>query len=141
MRNMYYYMLFSRVGAVIIQVSDMKKSLKFYKETLGLPLKTQSEDWTEFFNSGTVVALHRADNKEQVNSGKGMLLGFTVYDFETVVKNLKENRVTFLKEPTEESFGKHTVIKDPDGHLISIAQIKRKPTEDEFDLFGLLGAE
>jgi hypothetical protein len=25
--------------------------------------------------------------------------------------------------------------------LISIAQIKRKPTEDEFDLFGLLGAE
>jgi catechol 2,3-dioxygenase-like lactoylglutathione lyase family enzyme len=134
-------MLFSRVGAVIIQVSDMKKSLKFYKETLGLPLKTQSEDWTEFFNSGTVVALHRADNKEQVNSGKGMLLGFTVYDFETVVKNLKENKVTFLKEPNEESFGKHTVIKDPDDHLISIAQIKRKPTEDEFDLFGLLGAE
>jgi catechol 2,3-dioxygenase-like lactoylglutathione lyase family enzyme len=115
--------------------------LKFYKETLGLPLKTQSEDWTEFFNSGTVVALHRADNKEQVNSGKGMLLGFTVYDFETVVKNLKENKVTFLKEPNEESFGKHTVIKDPDDHLISIAQIKRKPTEDEFDLFGLLGAE
>jgi catechol 2,3-dioxygenase-like lactoylglutathione lyase family enzyme len=134
-------MLFSKVGAVIIQVSDMKKSLKFYKETLGLPLKTQSEDWTEFFNSGTVIALHRANNKEQVNSGKGMLLGFTVYDFETVVKNLKENKVIFLKEPTEESFGKHTVIKDPDDHLISIAQIKRKPTEDEFDLFGLLGAE
>ena len=138
---MCYYMLFSKVGAVIIQVSDMKKSLKFYKETLGLPLKTQSEDWTEFFNSGTVIALHRANNKEQVNSGKGMLLGFTVYDFETVVKNLKENKVIFLKEPTEESFGKHTVIKDPDDHLISIAQIKRKPTEDEFDLFGLLGAE
>jgi lactoylglutathione lyase len=54
-----------------------------------------------------------------------MLLGFTVYDFETVVKNLKENKVNFLKEPTEESFGKHTVIKDPDDHLITIAQIKR----------------
>ena len=40
-----------------------------------------------------------------------MLLGFTVYDFKTVVRNLKENRVTFLKEPTEESFGKHTDIK------------------------------
>jgi hypothetical protein len=38
-----------------------------------------------------------------------MLLGFTVYDFETVVKNLKGNKVTFLKEPTEELFGKHTV--------------------------------
>jgi lactoylglutathione lyase len=119
----------------------MEKSSKFYNETLSLPLKTKSKDWTEFFNSGTVVALHRANNKEQVNSGKGMLLGFTVYDFETVVKNLKENKVSFFKEPAEESFGMHTIIKDPDDHLISIAQIKRKPTEDDFDLFGLLGAE
>ena len=134
-------MLFSKVGAVIIQVSNMEKSLKFYNETLDLTLKTQSKDWTEFFNSGTVVALHRANNKEQVDSGRGMLLGFTVYDFESVVKILKENKVEFFKEPTEESFGKHTIIKDPDDHLISIAQIKRKPTEDEFDLFGLLGAE
>ena len=134
-------MLFSKVGAVIIQVSNMEKSLKFYNETLDLTLKTQSKDWTEFFNSGTVVALHRANNKEQVDSGKGMLLGFTVYDFESVVKILKENKVEFFKEPTEESFGKHTIIKDPDDHLISIAQIKRKPTEDGFDLFGLLGAE
>ena len=134
-------MLFSKVGAVIIQVSNMEKSLKFYNETLELTLKTQSKDWTEFFNSGTVVALHRANNKEQVDSGKGMLLGFTVYDFESVVKILKENKVEFFKEPTEESFGKHTIIKDPDDHLISIAQIKRKPTEDGFDLFGLLGAE
>ena len=138
---MCYYMLFSRVGAVIIQVSDMEKSSNFYKDTLVLPLKTQSKDWTEFFSSGTVVALHRANNKEQVDSGKGMLLGFTVYEFETVVKNLKQNNVDFFKEPTEESFGKHTIIKDPDDHLISIAQIKRKPTEDEFDLFGLLGTE
>jgi hypothetical protein len=34
----------------------------------------------------------------------------------------------------------HTIIKDPDNNLISIAQIKRKPTE-EFDLMGLLGAD
>jgi lactoylglutathione lyase len=134
-------MLFSKVGAVIIQVSDMEKSSKFYNEILNLPLKTQSKDWAEFFNSGTVVALHRANNKEQVYSGKGMLLGFTVYDFEAVVENLKKNKVDFFKRPTEESFGKHAIIKDPDEHLISIAQIKRKPTEDEFDLFGLLGAE
>ena len=134
-------MLFPRVGAVIIQVSDMEKSSKFYNDTLGLPMKTQSKDWTEFFSSGTVIALHRANNKEQVYSGKGMLLGFTVYDFETVVENLNETKFDFFKEPTEESFGKHTIIKDPDYHLISIAQIKRKPTEDEFDLFGLLGAE
>jgi lactoylglutathione lyase len=133
-------MLFTKVGAVIIQVSDMEKSTEFYKEILELPLKSQSKDWTEFFSSGTVVALHQAKKKEQVDSGKGMLLGFTVYEFEDVVKRLQENKVEFFKKPTEESFGMHTIIKDPDNHLISIAQIKRKPTE-EFDLMGLLGAD
>ena len=103
-------MLFSRVGAVIIQVSDMEKFSNYYEDTLGVPLKTQSKDWTEFFSNGTVVALHRANNKEQVDSGKGMLLGTS--KFETVVKNLKQNNVDFFKEPTEESFGKHTIIKD-----------------------------
>jgi hypothetical protein len=44
-----------------------------------------------------VVALLRANNKEQVDSGKGMLLGFTVYDFESVVKILKENKVEFFR--------------------------------------------
>jgi lactoylglutathione lyase len=133
-------MLFTKVGAVIIQVSDMEKSTEFYKEILELPLKSQSKDWTEFFSSGTVVALHQAKKKEQVDGGKGMLLGFTVYEFEDVVKHLQENKVEFFKKPTEESFGMHTIIKDPDNHLISIAQIKRKPTE-EFDLMGLLGAD
>jgi hypothetical protein len=42
---------------------------------------------------------------------------------------------TVFKKPTDESFGKHTIIKDPDNHLISLAQIRRKPIEDEFDLW------
>jgi len=48
--------------------------------------------------------------------------------------------VKFFKEPKEESFGKHAIIEDPDGHLISIAEIKSAPTEG-FDLMGLIGAE
>jgi hypothetical protein len=32
------------------------------------------------------------------------------------------------------------IIKDPDGHLISIAEIKAKSTEG-FDLIGFFGAE
>jgi lactoylglutathione lyase len=36
--------------------------------------------------------------------------------------------------------GKHAIIEDPDGHLISITEMKSKAA-DEFDLLGLLGAE
>ena len=59
--------LFKKVGAVILLVSDMEKSVKVYR----LPIKSQSEEWTEFFNSGTVIALHPR-RKAKVNPGIGV---------------------------------------------------------------------
>ena len=133
-------MSFKRVGAVILLVSDMENSIKFYKETLNLPLKSQSEDWTEFFSNGTVLALHPAKKKNTSKTGSNTLIGFMVDDLDATAKYLNEKNVKFFKEPKDEPFGKHAIIQDPDGHLISIAQMESKSME-EFDLLGLLGAE
>jgi lactoylglutathione lyase len=131
---------FGKVGAVILLVSNMDKSVKFYRDTMGLPLKTKSKDWTEFFNKDTVLALHPAKKKSGIKTGSGMLVGFEVSDIDATVKKLKTKKVKFYKKPTEEPFGKHAIVKDPDGHLISIAEIKSKATEG-FDLIGFFGAE
>jgi lactoylglutathione lyase len=131
---------FNRVGAVILLVSNMEKSVKFYRDTLGLPIKTRSKDWTEFFNNDTVMALHPAKKKSNIKTGSGMLVGFEVGDLEATMKKLKEKKVKFFKKPKEEPFGKHAIVQDPDGHLISIAEIKEKSAEG-FDLLGLIGAE
>jgi predicted enzyme related to lactoylglutathione lyase len=133
-------MSFKRVGAVILLVSDMENSIRFYKETLNLPLKSQSEDWTEFFSNGTVLALHPAKKKNTSKTGSNTLIGFMVDDLDATAKYLNEKNVKFFKEPKDEPFGKHAIIQDPDGHLISIAQMESKSME-EFDLLGLLGAE
>ena len=133
-------MSFSKVGAVILLVSNMENSVKFYRDTLGLPVKTKSKDWTEFFNNNTVLALHPAKRKSAIKTGSGMLVGFEVSDLDSSVKKLKDKKVRFYKKPKQEPFGKHAIIKDPDGHLISIAEIKAKSTEG-FDLLGFFGAE
>ena len=134
-------MPFRKVGAVILLVSNMEKSIKFYSETLELPIKTRSKDWTEFFNNDTVLALHPAPKKKTIlKTGSGTLVGFEVTDLDSTVKKLKERRVKFFKRPKEEPFGKHAIVQDPDGHLISIAELKEKLTEG-FDLLGLIGAE
>lgn len=133
-------MVFRKVGAVILLVSNMEKSIKFYKDTLGLPVKTKSKDWTEFFNKDTVLALHPAKKKGKIQAGSGMLIGFEVSDLDATVKSLKAKRVKFFKKPKEEPFGKHAIIQDPDGHLVSIAEIREKSAEG-FDLLGLIGAE
>ena len=138
---MYACLTFRKVGAVILLVSNMEKSIKFYSDILELPVKTRSKDWTEFFNNDTVLALHPAPKKKKtLKTGSGSLVGFEVTDLGSTVKKLKEKRVKFFKRPKEEPFGKHAIVQDPDGHLISIAELKEKSSEG-FDLLGLIGAE
>ncbi len=139
---MYASLTFRKVGAVILLVSNMEKSIKFYSDTLELPVKSRSKDWTEFFNNDTVLALHPAPEKKKKMSktGSGTLVGFEVTNLDSTVKKLKEKRVKFFKRPKEEPFGKHAIVQDPDGHLISIAELKGKSSEG-FDLLGFIGAE
>jgi catechol 2,3-dioxygenase-like lactoylglutathione lyase family enzyme len=137
----YACLTFRKVGAVILLVSNMEKSIRFYSDILELPVKSRAKDWTEFFKNDTVLALHPAPKKKKtLKTGSGILVGFEVTDLDSTVKKLKEKRVKFFKKPKEEPFGKHAIVQDPDGHLISIAQIKEK-SSGGFDLLGLIGAE
>jgi catechol 2,3-dioxygenase-like lactoylglutathione lyase family enzyme len=130
---------FKRLGAIILLVSDMDKSIKFYRDVLELPVKNTSSEWVEFFSTGTVLALHPSKSKGR-SKNSGVLVGFMVSNLEAVAKKLKDKNVEFFKEPKVESFGKHAIIVDPDGHLISIAEMSSKISEG-FDLIGLIGAE
>jgi len=118
--------MFKRVGAAILLIENMEKSVTFYRDILGMKIKHESPDWVEFVNESgrAVLALHpkRTSSSESPN----MLVGFTVNDIESICKQLEEKGVKFYKKLTEESFGKHAIIEDPDGHLISIADIPPK---------------
>ena len=117
--------MFSRIGAVILLVSDMKKSLIFYRDILGMELKKESEDWIEFVKHGTtVLALH--PKKRKITKNNSMLVGFNVSNLESVCSELEKKEVKFYKKLTEEPFGKHAIIKDPDGHLISLTELISK---------------
>ncbi len=132
--------MFRKMDAIILLVSDMNRSIDFYKNVLGLPLKTQSQEWTEFFMKGTKLALHpiKEKLKSKMVSKIGVLIGFMVMDMDETSKILKAKGVKFVKEPKEESFGKHAIIEDPDGYMISLVQLTDKHAE-EIDL--LLGIE
>jgi lactoylglutathione lyase len=120
--------MFKRLGAAILLVEDLEKSIDFYRDILELKIKNQSPDWVEFQNEaqGAVLALHPARIKQKGFSN--MLVGFNVSDLQSVCKKLEEKGVKFHKRITEESFGKHAIIEDPEGHLISILEI---PPKDE----------
>jgi lactoylglutathione lyase len=127
--------MFKKISAIILLVADAPKLIGFYRDVLGLEVKQESEDWIELSTKegSTVLALYPKRDKKKPSSVKlgldnahNMLIGFNVSDLDSVCKELDNKGVSFFKRPAEESFGKHAIIEDPEGNLISIAELKLK---------------
>ncbi|MEM3092375.1 MAG: VOC family protein, partial [Candidatus Nitrosocaldus sp.] len=122
-------------------------AVEFYRDDLGLPLQNTTRDTAEFFASGTRIVIKGNSKVEQGTTTAttstprpGILLGFTIQNIDELCELLKKKGVRFLKEPRDEAFGRHAIILDPDGHMISLAQIKGA-VQEEFDLLGAIGTE
>ena len=97
-----------------------------------MEVKQESEDWIELSTKegSTVLALYPSRDKKKpsnvkqgLDDGRSTLIGFNVSDLDSVCKELENRGVSFFKRPAEESFGKHAIIEDPEGNLISIAEM------------------
>ena len=47
-----------RVSYAIVFVSDMRRSVSFYRDLIGLPLRFETPGWSEFATDGATFALH-----------------------------------------------------------------------------------
>src|SRR6058998_92605 len=109
-----------KIDYTIVFVSDMKRAVKFYRDVLGLPLKFESPDWTEFSTGTTTLALHGgAKPKQNVKreSHAGLCsIGFYVDDLEKAYAELKARDARFIMPPTarEGEPIKLAVCTDPD---------------------------
>lgn len=63
--------------------------------------------------------------QEATKSGN-ILIGFNISDLESVCNDLNKKKVKFYKNLKNESFGKHAIIEDPEGNLISLAEMAPK---------------
>ena len=120
-----------RVNYAIIFVSDMKRSVSFYRDALGLPLKFESPEWTEFATEGATVALHASekpnsdeDNPQQVPAGR-CRPGLSVPNLDEFHKRMVEREVPCIQEPTETFGARIAQYVDPDGLAISVGEEKR----------------
>jgi lactoylglutathione lyase len=115
---------------VIVYVSDMQRSLAFYRDTLGLTLKFTSPGWTEFVTGTTTIALHVVGGGGEQSPARQSLppagqahIGFMVDDLEATYEALKAQDVFFSLPPkTQNSGARLAVLHDPDGLGITIQQ-------------------
>jgi lactoylglutathione lyase len=120
-----------RLNYSIVFVSDMKRSVAFYRDVLGLPLRFESPGWTEFATDGATLALHAGkgpnadkDSSEDTPAGR-CRPGLSVPNLDEFHQRMVERQVACLQEPKETFGARIAQYVDPDGLVISVSEERR----------------
>ena len=112
--------LVSRVSVVYLYVSDMERSLGFYRDLLGIPLEGD-DDWTEATLGGTRFALHATHEGIGELSAGTIHVSLEVADADAAAERLRAEGVE-TRETMRDEWGTALEVVDPDGYRVYLFQ-------------------
>jgi len=101
-------------------VSDVQRSVDFYKRLFGFKLIEGSKDYARLKSprGNATIALHKI---KDIHEGKGITLYFETEDIDGFCEQLIKQGVKFSEVPKVMPWGwKHAYLTDPDGYNISL---------------------
>lgn len=120
-----------RINYAIVFVTDMNRSVAFYRDVVGLPLRFESPHWTEFATEGSTLALHvtptanpHAGEKDLEPAGH-CRTGFQVADLDAFHARMLEHGVTCLEEPRPVFGVRIALYADPDWMPLAVSEAPR----------------
>lgn len=122
-----------RVSYAIVFVTDMKRSVAFYRDVVGAPLKFESPGWSEFATDGATLALHHAGSgrgqaAETEETAAGQCRpGFAVPDLDRFHERMLSHHVRSVQEPKTVFGARVAQYADPDGLIFSVGE-ERQPS-------------
>jgi lactoylglutathione lyase len=121
-----------RLGYAILFVTDLDRSVAFYRDLIGLPLRFQAEEYAEFETEGVKFALFprtalptligREAPPGPIPWPQGEV-AFLCDDVDAEHERLRSAGVDVLMPPTDRPWGERTLhIADPDANVVELAQ-------------------
>ncbi len=114
----------SKIAQVILRVADLKRSMAYFGETLGLPLKFSFEGFAFYAAGGIDLVLN--ESKTARDAGNDLTeLVFDCADIHATHAALTARGVAFSREPRvvtgDATHDLYAVdFRDPDGHILSL---------------------
>jgi len=109
---------------ITLTVNDIKTSVDFYENKLGLLKKFEFSDYAGFDCGGVEIGLKTWGKLETPRKGEP-LLEFLVDNVDKSFKTLKEKGVMFLLSPRDTQWGgRIALFTDPDGNSLELVEIK-----------------
>ncbi len=121
-----------RVSYAIVFVSDMKRSLTFYRDVIGLPVRFESPGWSELATDGATLALHASEQAAATRDGPEEMPpgrcrpGLSVPNLDAFHQRMLEHQVPCKQEPKEVFGARVAQYVDPDGLVISVGEERRR---------------
>ena len=124
----------TRLGYAILFVSDLERSIAFYRDVIGLPFRFASESYAEFATEGAKFSLF-ARSRLPLLIGREAPAGevpwpqgevaFFVDNVDSEHERLIALGVRVLAPPTDRPWGERTLhVADPDGNVVELTRPK-----------------
>ena len=116
-----------RLSVVRVFVKDWPRAVRFYTETLGIPLVSKHDEfgWAQLATGQAQLAIERLapESGENANALVGRFLGVSlaVADIQATYEQLFARGVDFLAPPEAMAWGGVLAhFRDPDGNVLSL---------------------
>lgn len=115
--------LVRRISVVFLYVSDMQRSVGFYRGLLGIPLEGD-EDWQEASLDGIRFALHRTHEGIGRLSSGTIHVNLEVDDVDAAAERLRAAGIE-AAETMRDDWGAALEVADPDGYRLYLYEPPR----------------
>ncbi len=111
-----------KVQRVILYVNDFDRAVKFYTETLGIPLQYQDEGWAALATQGTEIDLHAGGCGDEATAAEpgSTHVAFAVADLDATYAALKARGVKLSEIFSPCGGTRCASFEDLDGNCLGI---------------------
>ena len=112
--------MLDKISFISYPVSNLNRSIVFYRDLLGLKLLLSNTEWAEFHIGGQRIAIHKEIINKTTKTQSRPIVFFEAKPIETKVQRLESKGINFKGEIEAHPYGKLTLFIDPDENLLGL---------------------
>lgn len=112
----------NHVAELAYFTDNVQAMTEFYKNLLGQDPNHADENMAIFMVGPTKLFIHKTYDAGENDLPPENHLAFAVSNLDETCESLKQKSLTLEEEPKEYYWGKSAYLRDPDGHLIELAE-------------------